>query len=236
MIKIYPTLTIKGTELYNQWKKGKYFPLDTTKASLLIAQIKDYIPEWVRIQRIQRDVPSPYIEAGVNRSNLRQYVEDEMKRQDISCRCIRCREFGRKSLKQAIQIEDEKIILDCVHYDASDSEEVFISLVEPEHDALIGYLRLRDIKNSHRGELLKNPCTIIRELRVVGRELPIGERSKEGLQHKGYGKELINEAEKLTIEEFDKKHIFVLSGVGVKNYYRNLGFKDNGVYLSKTLI
>lgn len=236
MIKIYPTLTIKGTELYNQWKKGKYSPLDTKKASVLIAQIKDYIPEWVRIQRIQRDVPSQYIEAGVDKSNLRQYVEAEMKRQDINCRCIRCREFGHKSLKQDIQINDDKIILDCIHYTASDSEEVFISLVDEEHDAIIGYLRLRDIKNSHRNELSENPCTIIRELKVVGRELPIGERSKEGLQHKGFGKELINEAEKITVEEFDKKHLLVLSGVGVKNYYRNLGFKDNGFYLSKTII
>jgi elongator complex protein 3 len=236
MIKIYPTLTIKGTELYSLWKKGKYSPLDTKEASILIAQIKDFIPEWIRIQRIQRDVPSQYIQAGVDKSNLRQYVEAELKRQGINCKCIRCREFGHKSLKQDIKIEDEEISLECVHYNASDSEEVFLSLVIEKHDAIIGYLRLRDIKSSHRRELSKDSCTIIRELKVVGRELPIGERSKEGLQHKGFGKELINEAEKITVEEFDKKHLFVLSGVGVKNYYRNIGFKDNGVYLSKTLI
>jgi elongator complex protein 3 len=236
MIKIYPTLTIKGTELYDLWKKGKYSPLSTKEASVLIAKIKSFIPEWIRIQRIQRDVPSQYINAGVNKSNLRQYVEDELNKQGISCRCIRCREYGHKALKQKIEIDDKKISLDCIHYDASDSEEVFISLVEEEYDALIGYLRLRDINTSHRIELSKNPCTIIRELKVVGRELPIGERSNIGLQHKGFGKELISEAEKITVEEFDKKHLFVLSGVGVKNYYRNLGFKDNGVYLSKTLI
>jgi len=229
-------LTINGTQLYELWKKGEYLPLNTKEASLLIAKIKSFIPEWIRIQRIQRDVPSQYIDAGVDKSNLRQYIEEELKKQGITCRCIRCREFGHKALNQKIEINNKKISLNCIHYDASDSEEVFISLVEDEFDALIGFLRLRDIKSSHRIELSKNPCTIIRELKVVGREISIGERSKKGLQHKGFGKELISEAEKITVEEFDKKHLFVLSGVGVKNYYRKLGFKDNGVYLSKTLI
>ena len=236
MIKIYPTLVIKGTRLYDLWKKGEYKPLDTKKASILIAKIKGFVPEWVRIQRIQRDVPTQFIDAGVDRSNLRQYVEEELKFQNISCRCIRCREFGHRSEKEKIEIDDDGISLDCIYYDASEGEEVFISLVDESHDALIGYLRLRDINFSHRFELLKDPCTVIRELKVVGRELPIGKKSKSGLQHKGYGKELLSEAEKITVEVFDKRHIFVLSGVGVKPYYRNLGFKDNGVYLSKTLI
>jgi elongator complex protein 3 len=76
---------------------------------------------------------------------------------------------------------------------------------------------------------------IIRELRVVGRELPIGKKSKKGMQHKGFGKELLDEAERICSEEYDKKHIFVLSGVGVKEYYRNLGFKNNDVYLYKKI-
>lgn len=236
MIKIYPTLTIKGTKLYDMWKKGDYKPLDTKKASILIAQLKSMVPEWVRIQRIQRDVPSPYIDAGVDKSNLRQLVNVEMKKHGLECRCIRCRELGHKSLKEDIKINEDDIGLNCIFYDASNGEEVFISLEEENHDALIGFLRLRDIKNSHRFELQENPCMIIRELKIVGRELPIGEKTSKGLQHKGYGKELIDEAERICLEVFDKKHLFVLSGVGVKEYYRKLGFKDNGVYLSKTII
>ena len=77
---------------------------------------------------------------------------------------------------------------------------------------------------------------IIRELKVLGRELSIGQKAGEGWQHKGFGKELIDEAERICLEEFDKKHLFVLSGVGVKEYYRKLSFKDDGVYLSKTII
>jgi len=235
MLKIYPTLTIKGTELYDLWKKGQYEPLTTEKASKLIAKIKDFIPEWVRVQRIQRDVPSPYIDAGVDKSNLRQIVKDEMKKQGFVCNCIRCREIGHKLINQKINLESEDVSLDLNYYKASGGEEIFISLVLEDHDALIGYLRLRNIENSHRYELRKDPCMIIRELKVVGRELSIGERTSNSIQHKGFGKELILEAERICLEEYDKKHLFVLSGIGVKDYYRKLGFKDNGVYLEKIL-
>jgi elongator complex protein 3 len=139
-------------------------------------------------------------------------------------------------LKQKISINEEEISLNCSSYKASGSKEIFISLVEQNYDALIGYLRLRDINNSHRFELQKNPCMIIRELKVVGRELSLGDRTKEGLQHRGYGKELLDEAERICFEEFDKKYLFVLSGVGVKPYYRKLGFQDKNVYLFKKLI
>jgi len=236
MLKIYPTLTIKGTKLYDLWTKGDYEPLSTEKASKLIAKIKSFIPEWIRIQRIQRDVPSNHIHGGVDKSNLRQYIADEMIKQNLECRCIRCREIGHKSLKGNIEINEDVIGLSTTYYEASGGEEVFISLVEEDLDALIGYLRLRDIRASHRPELNKNPCMIIRELKVVGRELSIGERESKAFQHKGYGRELLEEAERICIEEYDKPSLFVLSGVGVKEYYRSLGFIDKGVYLSKTII
>jgi len=235
MIKIYPTLTIKGTGLYDMWKKEEYEPLSTESATKLVADFKTYVPEWVRIQRIQRDVPSQFIDAGVDKSNLRQLVHKELREHGLECRCIRCREIGHKSLKEKIEIKDEDIGIDTIFYEASESEEVFISLVEEEYDALIGFLRLRDINESHRAELDKDSCMIIRELRVVGREIPIGKKSKKEIQHKGFGKDLIDEAERICSEEYDKKHLFVLSGLGVKQYYRNLGFKNNGIYLYKKI-
>ena len=235
MIKIYPALTIKGTKLYDMWKSGKYKPLGTTSATKLIAEVKRYVPRWVRIQRIQRDIPVAYIDAGVDKSNLRQLVEAEMKNHGDMCQCIRCREIGHASLKEKIEIDERNIDFDCECYEASGGEEVFISLVDKKHDALIGYLRLRNIINSHRYELVNQPCMIIRELKVLGREIPIGQKTEKGWQHRGHGKDLINEAERICLEEFDKKRLFVLSGIGVKEYYRKLGFKDDGVYLRKTL-
>jgi elongator complex protein 3 len=235
MIKIYPTLTVKGTKLYESWRKGEYEPLTTEKASKLIAEIKKYVPEWVRIQRIQRDIPLQHIEAGVNKSNLRQFVEAEMKKHGDSCRCIRCREIGFKSLENKIEIDKDDISFDTLCYDASGSSEVFISLVDKKNDYLIGYLRLRDIICSHRSELQREPCMIIRELKVLGRELSIGQKNKKGWQHRGFGKELVDEAERVCFEKFGKKSLFVLSGIGVKEYYRKLGFVDDGVYLKKNL-
>lgn len=236
MIKIYPTLTVKGTKLYDIWKGERYEPLGTKSATKLISKIKAFVPEWVRIQRIQRDIPLQQICAGVEKSNLRQLVFDEMRKHGKKCRCIRCREIGIKSINEKIEIDLNKIGMERVYYNACGGKEVFISLVEKNSDSLIGYTRLREITNSHRPELCKNPCMIIRELKVVGRELSIGERTNDALQHKGFGKKLLDEAERICLEEFDKKHLFVLSGVGVKEYYRKLGFKDDGVYLSKTII
>jgi len=235
MIKIYPALVIKGTQLYDMWKSEGYNPLTTEKASKLIARMKEYVPKWVRIQRIQRDVPAPMISSGVKKSNLRQFITQEMQDHGKTCRCIRCREIGHKSLKKKINFNDLTIKSISYRYEASNGCEIFLSLEDNTLDILIGYLRLREVVVPHRYELQKEPCMIIRELKVLGRELSIGERTSEALQHRGYGKELISEAERICFEEFDKKRLFVLSGVGVKQYYRVLGFIDDGIYLSKSL-
>lgn len=234
MIKIYPALIIEGTKLYDLWKSGEYNSLETERATKLIAQMKEHVPEWVRIQRIQRDVPAQLISSGVKKSNLRQFVENEMRNHGKTCRCIRCREIGHRSLKDKIHIDDLNIKLIRHQYQASDGVEIFLSLEDKKKDVIIGYLRLRDVVIPHRYELMKEPCMIIREIKVLGRELSIGERKDEALQHRGYGKELIKKAERICFEEFKRKKLFVLSGTGVKNYYRKLDFVDDGVYLSKS--
>jgi elongator complex protein 3 len=235
MIKIYPTLVIKGTALYEQWKSGTYTPLTTEQASTLIAKMKEYVPEWVRIQRIQRDVPAQMIEQGVKKSNLRQYVKNQMTNHSTTCRCIRCREIGHAMLHTMLDIKNINLTCSRYMYKASNGTEIFLCLEDKTNDVLIGYLRLRDIISPHRYELQKKPCMMIRELKILGRELSLGERTQESLQHRGYGKQLIYQAEKICQEEFDKKRLFVLSGVGVKQYYRALGFYDDGQYLCKKL-
>ncbi len=235
MLKIYPTLTIKETELYHQWQNNTYKPLSSTEAAKLIAQMKQYIPPWVRIQRIQRDVPAQHIAAGVTKSNLRQLVTKELEKQKIQCNCIRCREIGHKSLQKPSNMPKETDIrLFTTSYQASNSTELFLSYEDPIHRYLIAYLRLRQLNNPHRSELINKKAMIIRELKVLGRELPLGDQNQESWQHKGYGRHLINHAERLCFDKYDNKYLFVLSGIGVKEYYRNLGFKDTGIYLSKS--
>jgi elongator complex protein 3 len=235
MIKIYPTLVTKGTKLHELWTEGKYEPLTTEQASRLIAQVKKDIPEWVRIQRIQRDIPAHEISGGIKKSNLRQYVEKEMQKHKTACRCIRCREIGHIPVEKTKKITDLSLSLLQQRYRASDGEEVFLSLEDTTQDILVGYLRLRDVVRPHRPELLEEPCMVVRELKVLGREAPLGERSSEAFQHRGYGKKLLTEAERLCRDEYEKKFLFVLSGAGVKQYYRNLGFTDEGVYLKKNV-
>jgi elongator complex protein 3 len=236
MLKIYPTLIIKGTPLYDLWKEGKYKPLTTEKASHLIAEIKKDVPEWVRIQRIQRDIPSQHIHTGIKNSNLRQYVEKQMHQHGFSCRCIRCREIGHRVGEKLSDSTNLILEVMCRQYLASGGEEIFISLEDKKQDALVGYLRLRDVVTPYRTELSKEPCMMIRELKVLGREAPLGKRTAEAFQHRGYGKKLLCEAERICKEGYNKKYLFVLSGIGVKPYYRNLGFSDDGPYLKKKVI
>ena len=235
MLKIYPTLVIEGTPLYDMWKNKEYEPLSTRESQMLIADVMSFVPEWVRIQRIQRDVPAQYINSGVLKSNLRQLVDDELNSQGIGTHEIRSREIGHQKNQKIEEFENLDVRIHSVEYEASDSSEVFISLIT-KHKYLVGYLRLREILSSHRRELHDKSCMMIRELRVVGKEVGIGKQKSDGLQHKGFGSQLLKEAEKISKEKFNQKYLYVLSGVGVKQYYRSYhNFKDQCIYLYKKL-
>lgn len=234
MLKIYPTLVVEGTPIYDMWKKKEYEPLDTEDAKKLIAEVMSFVPEWVRVQRIQRDIPAQYIDSGVLKSNLRQLVDNELDSIGLKTQEIRSRELGHQKKSVNIDLDQVEVVLKSTEYEASGGTEVFLSQIIPPNNTLIGYMRLREIVDSHRWELMSLPCMMIRELRVVGKEVGIGKQQADGLQHKGFGSQLIHEAERLCKEQFDKNLLCVLSGVGVKEYYRTYhGFKDQGIYLSK---
>lgn len=50
---MYPTLVIRGTGLYELWKKGLYRNYEPTQLIDLVARILALVPPWVRIYRIQ---------------------------------------------------------------------------------------------------------------------------------------------------------------------------------------
>jgi len=236
MLKIYPTLVIKNTPLYDEWKTGNFQPLTTENATDIISKMIQYIPEYVRIQRIQRDIPAQYIDAGVKKSNLRQLVEKDISNKKWINHEIRSREIGHTIHKHNFNDLNDSIKLQKTTYAASKGKEIFLSLCINTPDLLIGYLRLRLCWNPYRHELNQHPCMIIRELKILGKEIPLGENEKTAWQHQGFGKQLVLEAERISAEDYDAQSIAVLSGVGVKSYYRKyLGFKDNGVYLIKNL-
>jgi len=236
MIKIYPCLVLNGTKAYEWYREGKYKPYTNEEAANLIVEIKKFIPLWVRIMRVQRDIPAPLIIAGVNRSNLRQLVHQKLKEQGIRCRCIRCREVGHRMAIDKVKPNSDKVEILTTKYLASEGEEIFISAEDPENDVLIGYLRLRvPSEKAHRPEIKAKPCSIVRELHVYGPLVPVGRHLVKAWQHKGYGGILLAEAERVTREDCDLKKILVISALGTKQYYMRFGYQYDGVYVSKML-
>jgi elongator complex protein 3 len=240
LLKIYPCALLKEAPLYKLWKKGKYRPYTKTQLINLLKAIKQKIPYYVRIQRITRDIPSPLVVAGAAKiSNLRQILLEEIKKEgwqgeeDKSssspvagaweCKCIRCRE-----VKGEYQSK-EKIYLFRQDYEASGGKEIFLSFENKKRTKLYSLLRLR---------LTSDNRAIIRELHTFGQQLSIiygGSTSVYSPQHKGLGKKLVKEAEKITKKEFGLNKISVISGVGVRDYFRNLGYTLKNTYMVKKI-
>ncbi len=235
MLKIYPTLVIEGTEIFEMLQCGDYRPYSLDQMIETIAKAKNEIPEWIRIQRIQRDIPAGLIFEGVKKSNLRQLVKEKMEQRGMDCKCIRCREAGRAGTDPDVSERS----IEVKAYGASQGTEVFIS--SKADGWLLGYVRLRKPSTrAHRPEI-GGQSAIIRELRVVGTSLSIGSGNGAGtppvraIQHQGIGTELMKRAEEYAGEEWDSRSILVNSGIGVRNYYGKLGYKLKGVYMTKRL-
>lgn len=223
MIKMYPCMVGPGTALYRQWKKEEFEPITTEEAASRIMEWKKEVPEYCRIQRVQRDVPTKYWEAGVDRTNLRQFTHQKY---DVNCRCIRCREpKGRK-------INWDKVEIKVIEYEASNGKEFFISAEDIDNDLLIGFCRLRFPAEFLRKEITEE-STLVRELHVYGTATAIGD---EGVvQHKGFGKRLMEKAEEISSKN-GKKKMVVISGVGVRKYYQDkLGYMKEGPYMVKEI-
>jgi elongator complex protein 3 len=224
---------VEGTKLYELWKKGDYKPYNTEENAELIAEVKKSLPEWVRIQRIQRDIPVKLIVDGVDKSNLRQIVQRKLKEIGEKCRCIRCREVGIRALKGESPDMDS-IKLKKIEYAASKGMEHFLSF-EDKNGTLIAYARLRNPSgDAHRKEVKEASCMILRELKVAGEMVPIGGYAQEKWQHHGYGQELLEKCEEIG-KENGAKRILVMSGVGVRDYYRRLGYERYGPYMMKRI-
>ena len=236
MIKIYPCLCIAGTKAHEWYKKGTYKPYTTEEATALIAEVKKYIPPWVRVMRVQRDIPAALILAGVKKSNLRQLVHEQLKAQGDRCQCIRCREVGHRMEVDHVKPDLEKVTIQSIRYDASEGKEVFISAEDQQNKILLGYLRLRvPSAKAHRPEITAEPSAIVRELHVYGPLVPVGKHSAGAWQHKGFGADLLKEAERIAREDFGVKKLLVISALGTRRYYMRFGYERDGVYMSKKL-
>jgi elongator complex protein 3 len=231
-VKIYPAVVTKESRLYKFWKEKKYKPYDCKELIELLIEIKKNLPFWVRVTRIFRDIPSTKIVAGCKILNLREVVKKEMEKRGLFCRCIRCREV------RANYDPKEKVYLFREDYKASGGKEIFLSFENKERTKLFSYLRLRIPsqifeRKKHFLPVLENSA-IIREIQTLGEMVPVGIK-KIAPQHRGLGKILVKEAEKITKKEFCLKKIAVISGVGVRDYWRKLGYKLRETYMIRKI-
>ena len=233
MLKIYPCLVTKGSELYDMWQEGTYSPYSDEEAVDLIFEIKKILPKWVRTMRIQRDIPSTLIEAGVQKSNLGELVYNKLDEQNINCQCIRCREIGHKKTNENYTLDDFKLFSES--YTACGGEETFISIEDKNEESIAGFLRFRlPSENIFRPEITEKTA-LIRELHVYGNMIQIGNKNPSIGQHTGFGERLLKEAENLAINN-NKDEIAIISGIGSRNYYRKFGYERKGPYMAKKLI
>ncbi len=230
-LKIYPALVVKGTGLYEMWKKGEYKPLGNEEALKLLAEALKYIPKYCRVIRVQRDIPADQIIAGVKKSNLRELVEKRAEQLGTKIQEIRYREVGHRLSEGAIDFDHVKLCR--MEYDASHGNEVFLSFEDVKNDVVIAFLRLRMPYKPFRKEITDRTA-LIRELHVYGPLVPVGEFKKEAYQHKGFGRKLLEEAERIA-QEFGKNKIVIISGVGIRNYYYQFGYSPDGPYVSKNI-
>lgn len=228
MLKIYPTVVTKNSTLYKWWQAGKFIPYSDSQLLNLLIKMKLATPNYVRIIRLIRDIPEQSIIAGNKISNLRQTLSQILKERDEICRCIRCRE-ARGNVKNA---NKAKIFIE--KYLASDGQEFFLHFSSPDKKILYAFLRLRfNNESDHFIPELKG-AALIREVHTYGKALAINTKSKNAIQHLGFGKKLLSKAEQLAKDAGFNK-MAVISGVGVRNYYRKFGYKLQGSYMVKKL-
>ena len=233
MLKIYPCVVLKNSELYNIWEKGEFTPYTDPELVHVLREAKKKVPKYVRILRVIRDIPAEYIVAGSKISNLRQFIQEDQKKNDWCCECIRCR-----------QIRNEKVFLDDyllkrIDYETLTGKEVFLSFEHKTENKCAAFCRLRlpnrDESFLFSGDLktLKG-ASIIRELHTYGQLIGIKKKGEQS-QHRGFGVRLMNESERIAKEAGYEK-MAVISGVGVREYYKNkLGYSLEGTYMVKKL-
>ncbi|WEL39264.1 Elongator complex protein 3 [Encephalitozoon hellem] len=256
-LKIYPTLVIKGTGLFELWKNNKYKNYSPDELIDILARILSFVPPWMRVYRVQRDIPMTLVSSGVEHGNIRELALARMKDYKTKCRDVRTREVGIKNIHESILPEEVELVRR--DYVANKGWETFLSYEDVKQDILIGLLRLRKCSvDTFRRELKDVGCvpegdganlqegvyhpavvngnaSIIRELHVYGSAVAISKSDGKKYQHQGYGTLLIAEAERIARDEHKSKKIAIISGVGTRNYYARFGYVLEGPYMVKDL-
>ncbi len=253
MIKLYPCVVLPTAELHAWTEQGRFTPLEGDTLKELLIAMQQLVPRYCRISRLIRDFPSPDISHGNKVTNLRHILEEEMKARGIQCQCLRCREVGHVT---GLDVSHVTPRLFEERYDSAGGREVFLTMEDPERRAVFAFLRLRlpptpdalrkhpdhsgDNKLARYSEAIEQglpelkDAAFVRELHTYGQALSLRQTKADASQHKGYGKALMAEAERIATKE-GYGHLSVISGIGVRAYYRTLGYRLRGTYMDKRL-
>lgn len=228
-LKIYPTQLLENAELYLHWQRGEYKPYSTEELVELLAEIKPTIPEYCRVNRVIRDIPSTNVVEGNRRTSLRMDVHALMKERGQRCRCIRCREV------RGISVETSELVLHDHTYTTGAAEEHFLSYVTAD-DRLAGFLRLSlptaDAPATGLGDV--EGAALVREVHVYGQSLGVGAEQSGAAQHIGLGTQLLARAEELA-RAAGYARMAVIAAVGTRGYYAGRGYTLGETYMVKNL-
>jgi ELP3 family radical SAM enzyme/protein acetyltransferase len=241
-MKDYPCLDVDFTKV-KEWKAaGTWKPYseatpDAADLKRVLIYRQSITPSWVRVNRVQRDFREAkngelgYTSESI-KSNLSQIVHAEAEKQGIYCQCIRCCEVSNEKYNK----DDIQYIIKPIT--ASGAQEFYISaeIPRPNRPLLLGFIRLR-LGNALTDSVipeLKGKTAMIRELHVYGRVKHVGFKDASGSQHFGIGKNLLSIAEQITMKSrYDQ--IAIISGIGVRDYYRKRGYELRGSYMMKNI-
>lgn len=248
-LKIYPCETTPWTKIEKWFLDGNYTPYPNEDMQESVMTFLTHINPWMRINRMGRDALPSYAIAGNPIPNLGQIIQDKMKKKGMECRCIRCREVGSKPERMA---RINEAVLMVRKYNGSDGDDYFISFETPDEKVIFGFCRLRLTKSAGYVENydkntkesimintlpMLNESAFIRELHVYGRVNRVNDTSRNGsdVQHRGFGRKLIAKAEEIA-QNANFTKMAIISGVGVREYYRKFGYELEGAYMTKKIL
>lgn len=231
-VKIYPCVVTIDAELKDWFDRGEFHTYSDEDLIEMLTEVKKDIPYWVRIVRLGRDIPQPNVLDGSHYTNFRELVHAAMKKKGYVCKCIRCREVRDRPHNS----QDAEVFVE--YYEASQGKEYFISIESHDRSILYSHLRLRIPYHTLAGKVhfIKEltDSAIIREVHTYGEAVPLEERKAGAAQHLGFGRIMMTKVEEIMQSEHLKK-IAVISGIGVRGYYRKLGYHLEGTYMIKHL-
>lgn len=227
-LKVYPCSLIESAELMRYYERGDWQPYTHEELLYTLVACFRRTPEYCRLTRVIRDIPSTDIVTGNQLTNFRQIVDDELARQGERCPDIRAREIRYETVAPSALHLDEQ------PYDGGVADEIFLQYIT-EDRRIAAFLRLslpdRSLPPLH-DDLAD--AAIIREVHVYGQSLGIGESQPGRAQHAGLGTQLIERAVEIARERgYDR--LAVISAIGTRGYYRKRGFADGTLYQVRPL-